>query len=156
LERTWFVPLPVCDHSQGVYFPPNTGGGVKLEINRTLQMFPLFPDSTPAQISPPPWKYSPPGNTHFRAAGDPGTGVTWSRAAALRDTRVWGSPAPGRGKILGFQGLFQQTNKQTNKFNKQTNKQTNKRSYRTSGYAFRPKTPFIQSTQSHFIVIDEP
>jgi len=21
--RTWFVSLPVCDHSQGVYFPPN-------------------------------------------------------------------------------------------------------------------------------------
>jgi len=20
---TWFAPLPVCDHSQGVYFPPN-------------------------------------------------------------------------------------------------------------------------------------
>ena len=28
LVRTWFVPLLVCDHSQGVYFPPNTGGGV--------------------------------------------------------------------------------------------------------------------------------
>jgi len=26
--RTWFVPVPVCDHSQGSYFPPNTGGGV--------------------------------------------------------------------------------------------------------------------------------
>jgi len=25
---TWFVPLPVCDHSQGVYFPPNTGAAV--------------------------------------------------------------------------------------------------------------------------------
>jgi len=25
LVRTWFVPLPMCDHSQGVYFPPNTG-----------------------------------------------------------------------------------------------------------------------------------
>ena len=24
-----FVPLPVCDHSQGDYFPPNTGGGVQ-------------------------------------------------------------------------------------------------------------------------------
>ena len=23
LVRTWCVPLPVCDHSQGVYFPPN-------------------------------------------------------------------------------------------------------------------------------------
>jgi len=22
------VPLPVCDHSQGVNFPPNIGGGV--------------------------------------------------------------------------------------------------------------------------------
>jgi len=29
LVRTWFVPLPVCDHSKGVYFPPNTGGGVR-------------------------------------------------------------------------------------------------------------------------------
>jgi len=55
-----------------------------------------------------------------------------------------------------FSGLFQQTNKQTNKSNKQTNKQTNKRSYRTSGCAFRHKTPFIQSTQSPFIVIYEP
>ena len=26
--RTWFVPLSVCDHSQVVYFPPTTGGGV--------------------------------------------------------------------------------------------------------------------------------
>jgi len=26
LIRTWFVPLPVCDHSQGIYFLPNTGG----------------------------------------------------------------------------------------------------------------------------------
>jgi len=25
---TWFVPLPMCDHSQGVYFPLNTGGRV--------------------------------------------------------------------------------------------------------------------------------
>jgi len=24
LVRTWFVPVPMCDHSQGVYFPPNT------------------------------------------------------------------------------------------------------------------------------------
>jgi len=28
LVRTWFVPLPVCGHSQGIYFPPNTRGGV--------------------------------------------------------------------------------------------------------------------------------
>ena len=28
LVRRWFVLLPVCDHSQGFYFPPNTGGGV--------------------------------------------------------------------------------------------------------------------------------
>ena len=29
LVRTWFVPLPVYDHSQGIYyFPLNTGGGV--------------------------------------------------------------------------------------------------------------------------------
>ena len=28
LARTWFVPLSVCDHSQGVFFPTNTGGGV--------------------------------------------------------------------------------------------------------------------------------
>ena len=28
LVRTWFVPLPVCDHPQGVYFPPNIGGVV--------------------------------------------------------------------------------------------------------------------------------
>jgi len=28
LVRTWFLSLLVCDHSQGVYFPPNTGGGV--------------------------------------------------------------------------------------------------------------------------------
>ena len=28
LARTWFVPLPVCDHTQRVYFPPNKGGGV--------------------------------------------------------------------------------------------------------------------------------
>ena len=28
LVRTWFVPPPVCDHSQGVYFPPNTKSGV--------------------------------------------------------------------------------------------------------------------------------
>jgi len=28
LVRKWFVPLPVCDHSQGVFFPPNTRGGI--------------------------------------------------------------------------------------------------------------------------------
>ena len=28
LVFTWFVPVPVYDHSQGIYFPPNTGGGV--------------------------------------------------------------------------------------------------------------------------------
>ena len=28
LVRTWFLPLPVCDHSQGFYFPPNTWGGL--------------------------------------------------------------------------------------------------------------------------------
>ena len=27
-QALWFVPLSVCDHSQGVYFPLNTGGGV--------------------------------------------------------------------------------------------------------------------------------
>ena len=27
-KRTWFVPLPMCDRSQGVYFPPNTASGV--------------------------------------------------------------------------------------------------------------------------------
>jgi len=28
LIHTWLVPLPVCNHSQGVYFPPNTEGKV--------------------------------------------------------------------------------------------------------------------------------
>ena len=28
LASTWFVPLSVCDHSQGVSFPPTTEGGV--------------------------------------------------------------------------------------------------------------------------------
>jgi len=31
LVRTWFanVPLPVCDHSHGIYLDPNTGDRVK-------------------------------------------------------------------------------------------------------------------------------
>ena len=28
LVRIWLVPVPVCAYSQGVYFPPNSGGGV--------------------------------------------------------------------------------------------------------------------------------